>query len=154
MTGIIKYKSISVILAGLLCSSIATSSELTHEFKNPSFSGQGFGNHVLTIEQIENQRRKEIREKREADAAKAKREADSTTLAKFLNNVESRIYATISKQLVDNMFGGSENSGTVQLQGATISWIKDVSTDMITLTVVEDTGTTTVLTVPIGTWAF
>ncbi len=154
MTGIIKYKSISVILAGLLCSSIATPSELTHEFKNPSFSGQGFSNHVLTIEQIENQRRKEIREKREADAAKAKREADSTTLAKFLNNVESRIYATISKQLVDNMFGGSENSGTVQLQGATISWIKDVSTDMITLTVVEDNGTTTTLTVPIGTWAF
>ena len=154
MTGIIKYKSISVILAGLLCSSIAMSSELTHDFKNPSFSGQGFSNHVLTIEQIENQRKKEIREKREADAAKAKREADSTTLAKFLNNVESRIYATISKQLVDNMFGGSENSGTVQLQGATISWIKDVSTDMITLTVVEDTGTTTTLTVPIGTWAF
>jgi len=109
---------------------------------------------VLTIDQIEQQRKKEIREKREADAAKAKREADSTTLAKFLNNVESRIYATISKQLVDNMFTGSENSGTVQVQGATISWIKDASTDMITLTVVEDTGTTTTLTVPIGTWAF
>jgi len=109
---------------------------------------------VLTIDQIEQQRKKEIREKREADAAKAKREADSTTLAKFLNNVESRIYATISKQLVDNMFTGSENSGTVEVQGATISWIKDASTDMITLTVVEDTGTTTTLTVPIGTWAF
>jgi len=155
MTGIIKYKSISVILAGLLCSSIATSSELTHDFKSPAFSGQGYGQHVLTVDQIEHQRRKEIQEKKAADAAKAKREAEGTTLAKFLNNLESRIYASLSKQMVDNMFSSTgATSGSVQIEGATIVWSKDLSTDMITLQVTETGGSVTTVTVPIGTFGF
>jgi hypothetical protein len=85
-----------ISVASFVCLiSTAVASEQVFEFKNPSFSGNGYSNHVLSIEQLQFQRKKEAKEKAEADAAKAKREAESTTLAKFLNNVESRIYAQL-----------------------------------------------------------
>jgi len=142
-------------LLNLIGSPHAVASELVHEFKNPSFSGNGYSNHVLSIEQLQFQRKKEAEEKAEADAAKAKREAESTTLAKFLNNVESRIYAQLSKQLVDNMFteDGSD-SGTAEIEGATIYWIKDATSDTITVQISEDDGTFTEIVVPLSGFGF
>ena len=46
----------------------------------------------------------------------AEREANNTTINKFIKNVESRIYANLSKQLVDNMFG-TECEGTCPTSG-------------------------------------
>src|SRR6056300_404511 len=107
---------------------------LTHSFKNPSFSGQGYSNHVLAIEQLQFQRKQELKEKAEAKAREAEREAANTTLAKFLNNVESRIYANLSKQLVDNMFtDDGATSGTATVEGASIYWLKDATADTITV---------------------
>lgn len=129
--------------------------ELSHQFKNPSFSGNGYSNHVLAIEQLQHQRKKDLKEKREADAAKAKREAESTTLSKFLNNVESRIYAQLSKQLVDNMFSDTgATSGTAEIEGATIYWAKDETSGTITIQITEDDGTFTELIVPIDGFGF
>ena len=129
--------------------------ELIHNFKNPSFSGQGYSNHVLAIEQLQHQRKKERQEKLESDAAKTKREADSTTLAKFLNNVESRIYAQLSKQLVDNMFSDTgETSGTAEIEGATVYWIKDETSDTITVQITETAGTYTEIVVPLSGFGF
>ena len=144
---------IGLLIVTLTANSVA--SELVHEFKNPSFSGQGYSNHVLSIEQLQFQRKKEAQEKAEADAAKAKREAESTTLAKFLNNVESRIYAQLSKQLVDNMFtDDGDTSGTAEIEGATIYWVKDTTTEIITLTITDENGTVTSMSVPIGDFVF
>jgi Na+-transporting NADH:ubiquinone oxidoreductase subunit NqrC len=142
-------------LLNLIGSPHTVASELVHEFKNPSFSGQGYSNHVLSIEQLQFQRKKEAQEKADADAAKAKREAESTTLAKFLNNVESRIYAQLSKQLVDNMFteDGSD-SGTATIEGASIYWIKDATSDTITVQITEDDGTFTEIVVPLSGFGF
>lgn len=129
--------------------------ELTHNFKNPSFSGQGYSNHVLAIEQLQHQRKKERQDKIDSDAAKAKREAESETLAKFLNNVESRIYAQLSKQLVDNMFSDTgETSGTAEIEGATVYWIKDETTDTITVRITETAGTMTEIVVPLSGFGF
>ena len=143
-----------VLLLGLLnltTSPSAVASDLTFEFKNPSFSGQGYSNHVLSIEQLQFQRKKEAEEKAAAEAAKAKREAESTTLAKFLNNVESRIYAQLSKQLVDNMFtDDGANSGTATIEGATVYWLKDTTSDTITVTITNEDGTTTEIVVPLS----
>jgi hypothetical protein len=101
------------------------------------------------------QRKKELQEKKEADAAKAKRELESTTLAKFLNNVESRIYAQLSKQLVDNMFTDSgATSGTASIEGATIYWVKDTTADTISIQITEDDGTFTEITVPLTGFGF
>jgi len=144
---------IGLLIVTLTANSVA--SELVHEFKNPSFSGQGYSNHVLSIEQLQFQRKKEAEEKAEADAAKAKREAESTTLAKFLNNVESRIYAQLSKQLVDNMFtDDGANSGTATIEGATVYWVKDATSDTITVTITNEDGTTTEIVVPLSGFGF
>ncbi len=52
-----------------MCTAVSAS-ELMHEFKNPSFSGNGYSNHVLAMEQLRYQREKEIQEKKDAAAAK------------------------------------------------------------------------------------
>jgi hypothetical protein len=46
------------------------------------------------------------------------------------------------------------NSGTAEIEGATITWIKDVTSDTITVTIVEEDGTTTELTVPMSGFGF
>lgn len=133
----------------------ANASELVHEFKNPSFSGNGFSNHVLAIEQLQATRKQAIKDKKESEAKAAAREAANTTLAKFLNNVESRIYANISKQLVDNMFANDgSTSGTATVEGATIYWVKDATADTITVQITEEDGTFTEVVVPLTGFGF
>tara|TARA_B100001057_G_scaffold450609_1_gene492845 strand:+ start:662 stop:1087 length:426 start_codon:yes stop_codon:yes gene_type:complete len=130
-------------------------SELTHEFKNPSFSGQGYSTHVLSIEQLQFQRKKEAKEKAEALQRQIARDAAQETLAKFLKNVESRIYANLSKNLVDSMFSNDgSNTGTATIEGATIYWIKDATADTITVQITETDGTFTELVVPLSGFGF
>ena len=144
-----------IFLAVILLISTADASELTHEFKNPSFSGNGYSNHVLAIEQLRYQREKEIQDKKDAAAAKLERELEQTTLNKFINNVESRIYAQLSKQMVDNMFtDDGSTSGTATIEGATIYWIKDTSSDTISIQITEEDGTLTSITVPLTGFGF
>lgn len=131
------------------------SADLVHQFKNPSFSGQGYSAHVLSLEQLEFNRREDIRKEAEAEAERLERELENSTLNKFIKNLESRIYATLSKQMVDNMFAacGDEtgvtcsNSGTTTVEGATISWTKDTETGSITLVIDGDDGYTEI-TIP------
>src|SRR5210317_1529784 len=153
---------ISVFFGIILFSSSLQSSELTQEFKNPSFSGQGYSNHVLSVDQLERQRKQKIKEDKEAAERQAKRNEDNKTINRFIANVESRIYANLSKQLVDNMFGEScdsstttcPTSGTADIEGASIYWVKDTTTEIITLTITADDGTVTTMSVPIGDFQF
>ena len=127
--------------------------DLTHTWKSPAFSGQGYSAHVLTIENQEFSRNKALKEKKEAAERQAIRDAANTNLSKFMKNVESRIYAQLSKQLVDSMFGeNAGTSGTVTFEGTTISYTK--GTDTVELTIVSPDGTSTVITVPIGDFTF
>ncbi len=87
------------------------------------------------------------------------RDKENTTLARFLRNLESRIYANLSKQLVDNMFGTSctgtcPTSGTADVEGSTIYWVKDASTEIITLTITDPGGNVTTMSVPLGDFNF
>ena len=133
--------------------STVSASELVHSFNSPSFNGVGYSSHVLTIEQLEAQRKKTIRDEHKAAADKAERDAKNTNLAKFLVNVESRIYAQLSKQLADAMFAeGSGNSGNMDFQGTSISWVK-TGTE-VTLTIIEASGNRTDITVPLASFAF
>ena len=156
MKALLKLVLVATFSYGYLIT-ISTSSELSHQFKNPAFSGQGYSSHVLSIEQLQHNREKENKEKKEAEIAAAKREEANQTINKFLTNVESRIYANLSKQLVDNMFSteaGAANSGTATVEGSTLYWIKDTAANTISITVTGADGTTTNLTVPIGSFAF
>jgi hypothetical protein len=156
MKALLKLVLVATFSYGYLIT-ISISSELNHNFKNPAFSGQGYSSHVLSIEQLQHNREKENKEKKDAEIAAAKREEANKTINKFLTNVESRIYANLSKQLVDNMFSteaGAANSGTATVEGSTLYWIKDTSANTISITVTGADGTTTNLTVPIGSFAF
>ena len=133
----------------------ANASELTHSFKNPAFSGNGYSNHVLAIDQLQQQRKKEREDEQKALERELQRAEENTTLAKFLKNVESRIYANISKSLVDVMFeDDGATSGTAEIEGATITWNKDITSDTITVVILEEDGTTTELTVPLTGFGF
>ena len=46
-----KVVLVSFFYVLLVGSNTITASELVHDFKNPSFSGNGYSSHVLTIEQ-------------------------------------------------------------------------------------------------------
>ena len=133
----------------------ASAGELTHEFKNPSFSGQGYSNHVLALEQLQFTRSEEIKKKAEREAKDAERDEANEVINKFIANVESRIYANLSKQLVDNMFSADgATSGTAEIEGATIYWEKDTDLGEISIRITEADGTVTTLTVPVGDFGF
>ena len=137
-------------------------SELDFQFSNPAFSGNGYGTHVLSVDQLQHQRKSDAEDDAKSAASALKREQNNTTIAKFVKNVESRIYANLSKQLVDNMFGTScdsstttcPTSGTSTIEGAQIAWVKDTTTEIITLTITADDGTVTTMAVPIGDFKF
>ena len=136
-----------------------TASEIVHQFSNPSFSGKGYSSHVLSIEQLQYNREKNVKDDAKSAAAAAVRAENNTTIAKFIKNVESRIYANLSKQLVDNMFGESctgtcPTSGTAEVEGSTIYWVKDTSTEIITLTITDPNGNVTTMSVPLGDFEF
>lgn len=151
-----KHKGILGILSLSLVSYIfapTQAGELVHQFSSPAFSGQGYSAHVLTIEQLEAQRRQKIKDEKQAAIDKAERDAKNTTLAKFIVNLESRIYAQLSKQLADNMFGESDkNTGTMEFQGSSITWLK--TGGAVTLTIIDVNGSRTEITVPLSSFAF
>ena len=127
--------------------------QITHKFKSPSFSGNGTSSHYLTIENQEHTRKMTIKEELQALQDAIERDAQNTTLARFVRNLESRIYAQLSRQLVDNLFGETPmTEGTFYLEGSTISYTSDGTT--ITLTVLDQGGTTTTITIPVGSFTF
>tara|TARA_E500000318_G_scaffold112045_1_gene133594 strand:+ start:2169 stop:2627 length:459 start_codon:yes stop_codon:yes gene_type:complete len=133
----------------------AQAGELTHEFKNPSFSGQGYSNHVLALEQLQFTREAEIKKKAERLAKDAERDEENEVINKFIKNVESRIYANLSKQLVDNMFSSTgAETGTAEIEGATIYWERDTDLGEISIRITEADGTVTTVTVPVGDFGF
>ena len=154
---IIKY----ALLVTLFVSS-AWADSMHFKFGNPAFSGNGYSSHVLSIEQLQYSRQGDIDADAKSALSAAEREEKNKTINKFVANVESRIYANLSKQLVDNMFGTNcdaetttcPDSGTAVVEGATIAWAKTASGTTITLTVTDTDGSVSTLTVPIGDFVF
>ena len=146
--------------------------ELVHKFKNPSLSGIGTSAHYLTIENQEKSRRDALEDKIEAELKAQQRELENTTLAKFIRNLESRIYAQLSKQMVENLFKTctteaidagtcSETTfGSFVLEGNTITYQKTTcdstqwscteGDDVIVMTILGEDGTETTIVIPIG----
>lgn len=139
-------------MALLVIATQARAAELVHQFNSPAFNGVGYSSHALTIEQLESQRRKALADAAKSAADQVARDAKNTNLAKFLVNVESRIYAQLSKQLADAMFSEGGNSGELNFQGTNIFWLKTATE--VTLTIMENSGNRTEITVPIGSFAF
>ena len=77
------------------------------------------------------------------------RDAENTTLAKFIRNVESRIYSTLSRQIVDSMFGENPSDfGEFSIEGTGVSYER--VGDSVILTVTDENGNVTTITIPLG----
>jgi membrane-bound inhibitor of C-type lysozyme len=123
------------------------------QFKSPSFNGVGYSSHVLTIENQEFTRQAQVKKDIQAALDKAKADAANTNISKFLNNLESRIYAQISQNLATAMFAnGGSNSGTLNFEGNTIFWSKDGTA--VTMTVTDVTGNQTTVVIPLSQFQF
>ncbi len=127
--------------------------EMLFKFKSPSFSGNGTSAHYLTIENQEHSREEKIKEEIQAYKEELLRDQNNTTLARFIRNLESRIYAELSRQLVDNMFGETKSeSGSFTLEGNKVDYSTDGS--FVSLKITDTEGGETTITVPIGSFTF
>ena len=150
---------ILLAVAGFFMSITVAADELKFKFKSPSFSGIGTGAHYLTVENQEQSRKKAIEDALAAAEKAAQREADNSTLAKFIRNLESRIYAQMSKQLVESMFQNDDpvRFGSFVLEGSTITYEVITNADgseNIKMTIVAEDGTETIIEIPIGSGYF
>tara|TARA_R110000796_G_scaffold60899_1_gene140959 strand:+ start:133 stop:585 length:453 start_codon:yes stop_codon:yes gene_type:complete len=149
----IKEKIKYLCFLAILISQNSTADQIVHKFKSPSFNGVGISSHYLTIENQQHTRRLTIKEEIKALQDEIERDAQNTTLARFMRNLESRVYAELSRQLVNNLFGDTaQTSGEIKLEGNLISYNSDGSS--LTLNITESDGTLTEITIPIGTFTF
>jgi hypothetical protein len=127
--------------------------EMVHKFKSPSFSGVNTSSHYLTIQNQEFNRKQALAAEIKALQDQIKRDKENTTLARFIRNLESRIYSQLSRQLVENLFGEvPSDSGTLTLEGNTI--VYNVEDGIITLTITDSDGNTTTISLPVGNFTF
>jgi hypothetical protein len=143
-----------LILLFLISAAVSAQPLPDYTFKSPAFNGSGYSSHELTIENLEHTRKEQIKKDLQAGLDKAANDAKNTNLSKFLNNLESRIYAQISQNIATAMFADSTQTyGSLNFEGSVISWAKN-GTESISLTVVDPTGSSTVVTIPLGQFVF
>ena len=149
------------LISLLILATTANATEIVHKFGNPSFSGINQSAHYLTIDEQERTRREKIRADAQEALEEAQREAENTTLAKFLRNLESRIYSTLAKDISESLFNydnpaSAENPiyGEIELEGNIIQWLNNGTT--ITLTIIEMADgveiSRTTITIPVGSF--
>lgn len=148
-----------LMMTSLVLLASVVNADIVHKFKNPSFSGVGTGAHYLTIENQEFSRKKAIEEALESARKAAEREENNTVMAKFIRNLESRIYAQMAKQLVESMFSndGSVRYGSFTLEGNVVTYeviTLDDGSEVIRMTIVDSDGSETVIEIPVGTGNF
>ena len=141
-----------ILIIGIFVQNIKAD-QIVHKFKSPSFSGINTSSHYLTIENQEFNRKMTIKEEIKALQEQIERDKENTTLTRFMRNLESRIYAQLSRQLVDNLFGETpQTEGTIELEGNTIEYTSDGQ--FITLKITDADGNITEITLPIGSFTF
>jgi len=143
-----------------------TNAELVQQFKDPTFSGNGWSTQVLTLQQMEKAQKESIQAQKDAANQAALTAAQNTPMARFMNLFQSQVYAQLATQLSNNLFQnnckGADGSavpgcvnpttGNFVLDGNTVTWQKGTSS--VTLTVVDSAGTKTTVVVPIASFAF
>ena len=149
-----------------LAASSVFAAELQHTFNSPSFSGVGYSSHILTLNQLEQQATDRNKAAADAVAAKLAADAQNTPEAKFLANLESRIYSQLAKQLTDSMFAEGSTCNTPgvicgsmpDLGGNTITWGLGSGSDngmiVINITNNSNPSQTTTMKVPSGSFYF
>ena len=151
-------KSLTILL---ILTTTANATEIVHKFSKPSFSGINQSAHYLTIDEQERTRKEKLRADAQEALEEAQREAENTTLAKFLRHLESRIYSTLAKDISESLFnydnpasGDNPIYGEIELEGNIIQWLNNGTT--ITLTIIEMADgveiSRTTITIPVGSF--
>lgn len=139
-----------IVAVLFLVPSVALASELVFQFNSPAFSGIGYSSHVMTIYSQELSRKLAIAAEKKAEQLKAEQDAKNTTQAKFIANLESRVYNELARQITEKLFEGqgTQASGTFAFNGGTITYTK--TGNEISITIRGADGSVTTMTVPIG----
>ena len=147
---ILKGKQLVAAAVIFTALSSANSAEIVFQFNSPAFSGVGYSSHALTIYSQELSRKLSIAAEKKAEALKAEQDAKNTTMAKFVSNLESRIYNELARQITEKLFEGTgtQAQGTFAFNGGTIRYTKTGS--MLEITITDENGNVTTMTVPIG----
>ena len=151
-----KTKEISIILAMIFVLALVGSlsaDEMVHKFKNPAFSGVGTSSHYLTIENQETNRAQSIKDEITALKDKIERDQNNTVEARFMRNLTSRIYAQLARQIEENLFGEiKSNYGIMILEGNTIEY--EITDEIVTVTITDEDGNVTQISVPVNSFTF
>jgi hypothetical protein len=149
---------VKFVVAFLFMASTAYADNLSFKYKSPAFNGNGYSAHVLTVEQLEANRRSDNDKKAKALQDEADRDMRSTNTWKFQNNLESRIYSQLSKQISDSLFGEGATADDAEGEvttpfGDTVAWSR--INDVISVTVSDSNGDVlSTFSVPVGDFAF
>jgi hypothetical protein len=158
-----------VILVGLILALSTTAhAELVQNFKDPTFSGNGWASHVLTLEQMRQSAQNSKDSKAAGEVAAAAAAANNTPLAKFMALFTGQVYSQLATQLTNNLFkectGATCASGNFMVTDTQqIQWKK--IDGQVTLTVydgkkdsngnfVANSSPTQTITVPISSFSF
>lgn len=159
----------TIALLGLVLATGAHA-ELVQQFKNPTFSGQGWASHVLTVEQMRQSAQNSKESKEAADRAKLEAEANNTPLARFMNLFTGQVYSQLATQLTNNLFKDCVAANPQQCVSGEfmvadtqkIVWLK--ANGNVTLTVYDgkksgnnvtwNSAATQTITVPISSFSF
>lgn len=125
-------------------------SEIVHQFNSPAFSGIGYSSHALTIYSQELSRKLAIAAEKKAELLKEEQDAKNTTMAKFVSNLESRVYNELARQITEKLFEGTgqQANGKFAFNGGTIEYKKTGT--LLEVTITDENGNITTMTVPIG----
>ena len=170
----------SLIIAGML-TAFSAQAELVQQFKDPTFSGNGWTTQVLTLQQMEKAQKDSLDAAAAAAAANAAAAAANTPAAKFMALFTSQMYSQLATQLSNNMFSTCKDANGAAIPGCTpasytgsivvdpstnttVTWTKlDATGNPVTSSaqtatqvnlVVSGPGQNTNLTVPIASFAF
>ena len=158
-----------VILVGLILALSTTAhAELVQNFKDPTFSGNGWASHVLTLEQMRQSAQNTKDSKAAAAEASAAAATANTPLAKFMALFTGQVYSQLATQLTNNLFkectGANCSNGNFMVSDTQqIQWLK--ANGQVTLTVydgkkdsngnfVANSSPTQTITVPISSFSF
>jgi hypothetical protein len=93
-----------ILTIGVMLFATLANAEIVQQFKNPTFSGQGWASHVLTLEQMRQGAKNSVESKAAADKAAAEAALQNTPLAKFMALFTGQVYSQLATQLTNNLF--------------------------------------------------
>ena len=77
----------TILCVLIVYSTQVISSNLTFDFSNPSFSGEGYSSHILSIEQLQYNRKESVKDDLLSAEAKAARDAKSIDVAMQIKEI-------------------------------------------------------------------